>query len=86
MDCPSCRMRDLAVMEAVMRKGRVLTVPDGVDRLWCPACGYVSDRPAVKKGESDLAVGVPRGTARQTGKKVVKRAVGKAVKSPGRLK
>ena len=86
MDCPSCRNRELALMESVMRKGRVLSVPDDVERLWCPACGFVSDRPAPKKGEADLAVNVPRGTARQTGKEAVKRAVGKAVKGPGRSK
>ena len=70
MDCPSCQKRELALLA---EEGRVLTVPDDHERLWCPACGYVTEVP-VKKQVIEPAAKVPRGTARKTGKAPVKKA------------
>jgi len=70
MDCPSCQKRELALVEKV---GLVVPVPDNHDRLWCPACGYVTEVP-VKKQVIEPAAKVPRGTARKTGKAPVKKA------------
>ena len=77
MDCPNCAMREMAMMQAV---GALVGLPAEHDRLWCPACGYVFDRPPAPMAPAKVAkvetggkeeARVPRGTS------VAKRALGK---------
>ena len=82
MKCPNCQIRDMALEDRV----RVLqSVPDGSERLWCPNCGHVVERPVgkvvvepasktVAPVQVKQAVDVPRGTSRR--QKAVKRLKG----------
>lgn len=69
MDCPNCKMREMAMVQA---SEALVAVPADMDRLWCPQCGWVVERPIVKVAPVSV-------------KKVVEKAPVKAKKAEKRV-
>jgi len=83
MDCPNCGIREMALMQAVEA---LVGLPDGSDRLWCPHCGFVHDRPVVVKAPERVSKvpvkRVPRGTS--VAKAAMKKLGGRTIQKGGK--